>query len=189
MYKKNLLLISFLFLITGCATTYTYDNQQFSSAEKALAAQQTLFTSIEENINVFDKEKFQKILLLTPSKETCEALGITKTGAPKKEILDYISSVLTRDYAKFGDYLRKSKLSNVTNSKIVDYPKTESRQYVNQYDAVIYLHMLSPSQISWYLVTKDMEPTIISMDPMAKDVNEKIASWLNAINTSTTENT
>lgn len=187
MYNKKIIFISFLFLLTGCATTYTYDNQPYSSAEKALAAQQALFRSIEESVDVFETEKFQKVLFLTPSKETCEALGITKTGAPKKGILDYISSVLTRDYEKFGDYFRKSKLSNVTNSKVVDYPKAESRQYVDQYDAVIYLHMLSPSQISWYIVAKNEEPTIISMDPMAKNANEKIASWLNAINDFTTE--
>lgn len=182
MFKQGVAIVLFLVYLTGCATSYSYDNQTYKTADDALAAQQTNFQILEKSVEVIGSENFDKVLVLTPSQETSGALGVTKTGAPKKEAIDYVSSILSRDYAKFSDYVRKSQISKFTEGKVVDYPKTESTKYVEQYDAVIYLHMLSPSQVSWYILTKGNEPRVISMDPMAKNGKEKIASWLKAIN-------
>ena len=128
-------------------------------------------------------------IVVTPSKETCEALGITRKGHPQKEIIDYLGNHLESEYAYFAKYLKKRNLFAKVDSVIVDFPKVYSQKVQSKYDAVIYLHQVSPGNAGWYLlVGSNNQPKSIYMDPIADTGHKRVESWLSNIENITKEN-
>jgi hypothetical protein len=69
-----------------------------------------------------------KAVVITPSKSTCEALGITRKGAPAHEFIDYLGTEQERGYAYFAKYLDKAQVFSSVDSKIVDHPESAARE-------------------------------------------------------------
>jgi len=121
-------------------------------------------------------------IVITPSKETCEALGVTKSGAPRQEFIDYAATNEQYEFANFYKYLEKSKAFSRVESRIVDHPLLEARNVSASYVATIYLHMVSPSQVGWYMLTPGAkEPKQINFDATAAPGAPKINSWIKSI--------
>jgi len=179
----TLLLALSLIVITGCGTKYSFNNQTYKKPEQALQAHKDYLNKIESELKVSDSKPTGKVLIVTPSKKTAESLGITRTGQPGKEIIDYLGSYLENDYSHFSRFLTKSNLFETVEPVIDDFPKNYANKKKGDYDATIYLDMKSPTQISWFVMfSPEHEAKPIVIDSMAEQGSPKIQSWIDNIN-------
>lgn len=176
-------LIALLSFLAGCASYYySYLGVKHKTPERALAAQAEYLESIERDITRLPTPSANSALVLTPSRSTVEALGVTRTGSPKQELVDYIATTSMRDYSAFGGYLRASGAFFQVSSRVVDFPQMEAKRERENFDAVIYLHAKSPSQVGWFVVTpNDKTPSPIIFDALSADGAPRIDSWVRSI--------
>ena len=176
----NLLIAGSVIFMLGCGTQYTFNNQSYTKPSEALAAHSNFSTNIETGIKpITDSPIASSVMVVTPSKETCQKLGITKTGSPSKEMMDYLGEYLKSDFAYFNKYIQKSELFTSVEHKIVDFPAKFVKDLDKKYDAVVYLDMVSPSQASWYLLSSNSDkPQQINFDNIAAPGLPKVNSWL-----------
>lgn len=176
--RNCLSLASVLFLLTGCIT-FTYNNQSYRSAEAALAAHDNDLAAYKNQINESTIKIPGTALVVTPTKKTTKALGITTKNSPPPEIIDYLGEYLEKDFSTFAEFLRESQVFDEVVLRIVDFPPVYAKDKINDYAAVIYLHMISPSQKSWYLINSRNEyPQQINFDNLSNTGSERINSWI-----------
>lgn len=185
-FKKvvlGVLTLTAAIFLSGCATTYSFNNQTYKSADTAIQAHQDFLNSILPQIKpVVETAKIKKVLIVTPTKATCEKLGITKTGSPKREILDYLGTYLKNDFAFHQKFLEKSNMFEVIEHEYAEIPRNAAKNKVGEYDFVVYLDMISPQQISWYITSAEGSDKQINIDNMAPVGSARIQSWLSDIN-------
>jgi hypothetical protein len=175
---KRLVLLVMLSTIFGCAN-FTYNNKTYSSAADALVAQGTYLSEIESKIAPSTKKYNKTALVVTPSRKTCEALGVTSKGHPSNELIGYIADTLTNDYRRFSVYIIKRSMFDSVKAVVDDFPKATAEEAKNQYDVVIYMNLISPSQAGWFAMTKpDYNPQQINFSTIAESGASKIESWL-----------
>lgn len=168
--------------LSGCSTNYSFNNQNYSKASDALAAHTKFLDEIKQNITIKPSTLPGSVMIITPSKETCEAVGITRTGTPKKEMTAYLGEFLESDYAYFSKFLSASKAISTVESKITDFPIKDAHALSGKYSAVIYLHILSPTQVGWYMLKPGSnQPIQINMDAKAAPGAPKIDSWIDSV--------
>ena len=181
-FIKVFLLVLTIPLISGCGVKYTFNNKTYSSAESGLAAQQKFFQEIESKIKPSNKNFAGKAIIITPSKKTCKALGIKRTGHPTEDIINYIANAFVADTSYFGNYIKSNNLFDSIHSVIDDYPKQYANKIKNDYIATIYLHMVSPDQIGWFIMVSPQNiPKQINFDNTADPGYPKIQSWLDNV--------
>jgi hypothetical protein len=174
----------FALCLGGCGNTYTFNNQSYSSSEAALTAHAKYLEDIEADIVPIDNQPNGTAVIITPSKKTCEALGITRTGHPKEELVTYLGEYLEDDYAYFGNFLIKGNVFKSVEHEITDFPQQRARALNNKYSATIYLELLSPTQSSWrIIIPPESKSEQINMDGSAKPGAPQIQSWINDIHT------
>lgn len=176
-------LTAVLALLAACASNYySYLGVKHKTPERALAAQAEYLEGIERDITRLPAPVGNSALVLTPSMSTIEALGVTRTGSPKQELVDYIATTSLRDYSTFGGYLTASGAFSQLSSRVVDFPQMEAKRERGNFDAVIYLHMKSPSQVSWFIITPNNKtPSPINFDAMSAAGASRIDSWVRSI--------
>jgi len=181
--KKSIFIpATLMLLLSGCAHTYTFNNQTFSSPTDALTAHKQYLETIENELTPYKATPKGKAVIITPSKKTCEALGIKRTGQPAQELIDYLGKFQEEDYHFFYRFLLKSNLFISVDSLVEDFPVQATNRVKNNYDIIIYLDMRSPTQISWMLIyPPNNKPQQINTDKLAKTGTPKIKSWLDDI--------
>ena len=180
-FYKYFLLVIFL-TVTSCAHQYSFNNKSYTSPNEALDAHKAYLQEIQNNIIPNSSVPKKKAIVITPSKNTCEALGITRKGSPTKDMIDYLGNFLEDDYAFFSNYLLKSNLFSSVDSAINDFPVQYANKVKKDYSATIYLDMKSPNQISWFImVPPEYTPKQLHFDNMAENGAPKIQSWINGI--------
>lgn len=182
--KKILCLAASLVLLSlsGCATMrYTFDGESYRSSADALAAQKDHLDKLLTDIKIRDTTIDAKVMVLTPAPATIEALGIKRTGTPKQELIDYITKFSVADQQLFVDALRKSKLFNQVESRVAEHTLKEARIAEDKYAAVIYFHLVSPTQVGWYLIKAGVDaPVQINSNTTAKGV-PRMESWIDSV--------
>jgi len=172
----------FFVLLSGCRHQYTFNNNSYSSPEKALNAHHKYLEKIEKDLKSVSSTPKGNAVIITPSKKTCEALGIKRRGHPTEDMINYLGKYIEEDFAFFSNFLIKSNLFTSVEHIIDDYPLQYVNKVKNNYFATIYLDMKSPSQISWFiLVPPKNKPKQLNFDKMADNGAPKIQSWLNGI--------
>jgi hypothetical protein len=167
--------------LSGC-NSYRFNNQNYSNASDALAAHSKYLEETKQNISIRKATIPGKVMVITPTKETCEAVGITRTGTPKKELTAYLGEFMESDYAYFSKFLSASRAFSNVESRIADYPIKDAHALSGKYSAIIYLHILSPSQIGWYVLKSGShQPIQINIDAKAAPGAPKIDSWIDNI--------
>jgi len=181
MAKSLFIPVTLILLLSGCGNTYTFNNKVYGTPEDALAAHKEFLVDVQNELKPYETPSAGKAVIITPSKKTCAALGVTRKGQPAQELVDYIGQDLSLDYAFFSNFLRTSNLFTTVDSIVVDYPLQAVNKVKNDYDVIIYLNIQSPTQIGWFLITpQDNKPRAINMDNLAKNGAPKIQSWLDA---------
>lgn len=169
-------------LLSGCVTHYSYDNISYASPKEALDAHSVALEKIVSDLKPINSNPNGNAVIVTPSKTTCEALGVTRKGAPSQDLINYIGSSLEMDFAFFSKFLVKSNLFNSVNPVIDEFPLQYVNKVKNDYSATIYLDMKSQEQIGWFvIIPPDNVPKQINFDKMAEKGAPKIQSWLNDI--------
>lgn len=164
--------------LSGCAS-FTYNNEKFSSASAAYAAQKTRLESVKDNIAVVSPTIAGTLLVITPSKATIEAVGITRRGSPSQELVDYVAQITATDAEYMAKHIAASKAFASVEGRVSDYPLKEARKESGRYTAVMYLHMLSPAQVGWYLMKSNGDdPIQINSDATAEAGAPKINSLI-----------
>ncbi len=175
---KLIVLLVLLSTVFGC-TNFTYNNKTYSSAADALVAQGSFLSEIESKIRPSTKRYNKTVLVVTPSRKTCEALGVTSTGHASSELVGYVADTLTNDYRKFSDYIIKRKMFDSVKSAVDDFPKVAAEEAKNQYDVVVYMNLISPNQAGWFAMTKpDYNPQQVNFSTIAEPGAPKVESWL-----------
>lgn len=171
-----------LILMLCSCVRYTFNNNTYNAPEPALAAHQEYMATIENQIEPLAEASDKNLLVVTPSKKTCEAQGISRKGHPKPEQIDYLGRYLEAEYAHFAEYMRKRNLFKTVNTAKSDFPKAEAREMAAEYQAVLYLHQAGPGRAAWYLMTEPQYEEIqIHFDATAEGGYQKVLSWLNNI--------
>lgn len=178
-YTKGFLFAVSLTMLGGCASIrYTFNNENYNSGADALAAQTIYIDKLLADVKVRDKSINAKVLVISPNQVTIEALGIKRTGTPKQEIIDYIKESSEKDFQSFGRALKKSMAFTQVELKVSEHPLKDARQEAGRYAAVVYLHLVSPTQMGWYMIKgEDGQPTNFSADPITKGA-ERSESWI-----------
>jgi hypothetical protein len=165
-------------LLAGCAS-YTYNNEKFRSAEDAYASQKVRLDSIKGSIAIVSPTINGSLLVIAPSKTTFAAVGITRKGSPGDQLVEYVARISATDAEYMAQYFSASKAFSSVDGRVSDYPLKDARKESDKYTAVLYLHMLSPSQIGWYLLTPtDDEPIQVNFDATAAPGPDKINSLI-----------
>jgi len=180
-FIKHLVLLVMLSTIFGC-TNFTYNNKTYSSPEDALVAQGKYLSEIETKITPSPKKYDKTALVVTPSRKTCEALGVTSKGHASTELVGYVADTLTNDYRKFSDYIIIRNMFASVSSVIDDFPKVAADDAKNQYDVVVYMNLISPNQAGWFAMVKpDYNPQQINFSTIAEPGAQKVESWLDSL--------
>lgn len=175
--------VVFIVLLNGCANNYTFNNNSYTSPESALSAHKEFLQEIEKNINSVSSTPKGNAVIITPSKKTCEALGIKRTGQPTEDMIDYLGKNLEQDFGFFSKFLIKSNIFKSVTPIVDDFPLQYANKVKSDYSATIYLDMKSPSQISWYImVSPENIPKQLNIDKMAENGAPKIQSWIVDVN-------
>ncbi|MBK7414123.1 MAG: hypothetical protein IPJ38_02385 [Dechloromonas sp.] len=171
-----------LLALSGCVTTkYTFNGESYRSSPDALAAQKVFLDKLLAEIKSRDNTIDAKVLVVTPAASTIEALGIKRTGTPKQEQIDFMTQFTVSDQLFFVDALKKSKLFKQVESRVAEHTLKEARLAEEKYSAVIYFHLVSPTQGGWYLIKSGIDaPTQINSDAIAKGA-PRIESWIDSI--------
>jgi len=182
--KKLLYIAAAFALLTlaGCATTrYTFNGESYRSGTDALAAQKDYLDKLLTEIKSRDNTIDTKVLVVLPAPTTIEALGIKRTGTPKQELIDYLTQFTVSDHQFFVDALRKSKLFKQVDLRVAEHTLKEARMAEDRYSAVIYYHLVSPTQFGWYLIKPNVDtPAQINSDAIAKGA-PRIESWIDSV--------
>lgn len=183
-FKKIILVGALAVFVAGCARDrYTYNNEDFSTPADALAAQAVHVDGLLKNIKVRDQSIDAKILVVTPTQSAHVALGITRKGSPKQEMIDYMGQSSERSFQAMGQALQKSKTFTQVDVTLAEHTLKAARQQIGNYSAVVYFHLLSPTQYGWYLLKQNNEtPIQINLDPLAKGA-DRVESWIASIET------
>ena len=169
-------------LTAGCTTTFTYNGASYRSADAALAGQREHLKQVLSQITPAATTIPGAALVIVPTPQTLEALGITRKGSPPKEIIDFLVSSMGVDYGQFPEYLRAAKIFRSIDYRAVDPTALEARQVASNYAATIYLQLLSPTQVAWFLLKPDGgPPTEIHFDGTAASGAPRINSWLQRV--------
>ena len=180
-YLNVLAVTALSLLLAGCAT-YSYNNEKFSTASEALSAQGKYLGSVANGISAEPTSISGTVVVITPSKDTCAALGVVRRNSPPLEFVDYVAATLANYFAAFATFLERSRAFTGVEGRVVDQPLLEARQVSANYVATIYLQMLSPTQVGWYLLTPDAkEPRQINFDATAAEGLPKVTSWVRSI--------
>jgi hypothetical protein len=170
-------------LLSGCGHQYTFNNKSYSSPEGAHDAHREYLKKIESGIKPVSSTPRGNAVIITPSKNTCAALGITRKGHPTEDITNYLGQYLEEDYAFFSNCLVKSNIFSSVEHVIDDYPLQYANKVKSNYSATIYLDMKSTSQVSWFiLIAPENLPIQLHFDKMADKGVPKAISWINDIN-------
>lgn len=169
-------------LLGGCAgTRYTYQGESYSSSDSALAAQKSYLKQLVSEVKPRDRSIDAKVLLLTPSLSTVSALAINRTGTPRQEVVDYVAKATVADLEVMGDVLKQSKLFSLVEAQTVEHTLKEARLSEEKYSAILYFHLISPSQSGWYLLKPGLaSPRQINFDALAKGT-PRLESWVSNI--------
>lgn len=179
------LVVVFFFLVTlgACSgNQFSYNAQKYPSARVAYDAQYVHIDSIAKDIRAVPQRISGDAVVITPSRTTIEALGMTRTGSPKRQFVEYVAVTTERDYESFSRYLDASGAFSTVDSMVVDFPQKDAREVRARYAATIYLHMKSPTQIGWFLLTPTSKsPKPISFDSLSAFGSARIDSWVQSI--------
>ena len=179
---SNLFLAVSLLFLFGCGTQYNFNNRSYKKPELALQAHEEYLKKIEAELEPTKSQPSGKAIIITPSKKTSEALGITRTGHPDEKMINYLGQYLTNDYSYFTNFLKKGNLFESVEHIVDDFPKSYANKVKGDYRATIYLDMKSPTQISWMIMTNpEGKAEQIVLDSMAENGAPKIQSWLSDI--------
>ncbi|MCK5311908.1 MAG: hypothetical protein KAJ62_07360 [Desulfobacteraceae bacterium] len=173
-------------LLSSCVVQhqYTFNKKSYTSSESALNAHRDYLVKIENELKPISSIPKGNAIIITPSKKTCEALGINRQGHPTEEMINYLGTYLEEDYAFFSKFLIKSNLFTSVNHVINDYPIQYAKNVKNNYSATIFLSMKSPSQTSWMImVFPENEPKQIHIDQQAENGSQIVQSWIKSIKT------
>ncbi len=181
MKLRHGLLCALLLLLGGCVT-YTYNGGSYHSADEALAAQQQFNDQTLAHVTRLKHADPGTALVILPSRSTIEANGVTRTGTPDHKVIDYVVTLLSNDYSYFPRYLEASGAFAKVENRVVDYPLREAHDAQGKYAAVVYLHMISPQQVGWFVLKPGAQaPTAVNFDTMAQAGAPRIDSWVKGV--------
>ncbi len=168
-------------LLSGCST-YSYNGETYHSPDDAVAAQRQFEEKTLANIAILARTNPGTAIVIIPSKSTIEATGVTRKGSPEKKYVDFVANELNSDYEYFPKYLQASKAFSVVEARVVDHTTQEARRVAAGYAATVYLQMLSPDQVGWYLLTPNSSaPIEVHFDGTAQPGAPKVDSWVRSI--------
>jgi hypothetical protein len=185
-FKLRLFKIVFCFVLllimTGCANTYKYKGENFSSPEEGLVAQKKDLDDIKSQITPTDKKHGGTAAVVIPTLETFIALGIKKTGNPKQELTDYVGKSLVASYSLMYDCLNQRKIFDKVTLIEDKFPIPMAKKIIAEYDVVIYLNLAGPEQAQWFMkVAPNYKNISLDFDKSKAVGAPRVLSWLENI--------
>lgn len=166
----------------GCGNTYKYKGQNFHSPEEALNALRIDLYAVKSQITPTPKKRGGTAAVVIPTFETFVALGVKKTGNPKKELSDYIGKFLVLSSSAMYDFIDQRKIFNKVTLIEDNYPIPAVKKIIAEYDVVIYLDLVSPEQAQWFMrVTPDYKIMPLNSDKSKAVGYPRTLSWLENI--------
>lgn len=181
--KRTLSIVVIILLLPACSSYYfSYNGKKYRSADAALAGQQTYIEEVKSEITVLPNQYPGTVVVITPTISTWEALGITRTGSPKKILVDYIAKTNDENHAVFAQYLEAAGVFDRVESKLADFPHMEAKKLQENYAATIYLQIKSPTQMGWFMFTpSSTSPVQVNFDTLAAPGAPKVDSWIQSV--------
>ena len=169
----------------GCsaASRFEMNTEIFLTAEEALSAHDTLLDEIDQQIVRRASPATDRLFFVTPTKEIVRERGVdVEPGAPESDI-EYTTQVLYDDNKHFGTFIEVAGLAGQLLREESDNPKARAEEMKRDYDAIVYLEIISPTESGWYLITMP-DNTTTPIEFGIDDSNSrypKIKGWLNSL--------
>ncbi len=170
-----LVVLFIVFISSGCAT-YTFNNVNYDTPEKALSAQAQLQKEISDQITPTDTPINGSVVVILPSDSLIlkEYVQVKGKGTPSKDksnpLLNYVITSFKSSMGFLADYLIKRKL--FTDVKVIDSENLENADFSE--DFAIYATKEGP-----VLKKKGLRDSIpIHFNPNPKlTPKERIMDW------------
>ncbi len=135
-------------LLSGCATTYKYENHEYTSAEAALSAvrrdMQSQLASIQPGVPLAASAD-----IYIPDRQRIAARGVVTTGAVRPGVIEYVTEVLFLGFEVVADSLDRARVFERLNISVSSDPAYAAG--ASQSDYAIWLDLRDPSTAQWYL--------------------------------------
>ena len=171
-----------LLILIGCVNTYKYKDHNYHSQEEALASLKYDLYEVKSQILPTKNKRGGVAAIVIPTFETFIALGVKKRGNPKQELIDYIGKYLVVSNRVVYDFIDQRKIFNKVTLIEDNYPIPVVKKIMAEYDAVIYLDLVSPEQAQWFMrVTPDYKNMPLNSDTSKAVGVSRTLSWLENI--------
>ena len=149
-----------------------------------MAAQKAHLDKISDMISAAGSPQGGTAAFIIPSLETCTALGVTKRGNVRQELVDYIGKAVYNEFLSMGAYLNRRKIFKSVAIIEDNYPVPAAKKTITAYDAVIYMDLAAPDQRQWFLrAAPEYKITPVNSDKSKEAGLPRMISWLDDIET------
>lgn len=177
----TLLIVCLILFVGGCAT-FNYNNKTYYSSEEALKAQTDRIKELHSKIGPTATKAGGSLLLVTPSYDTCVALGIQRRGVPSQEAIDYLGKYMMKELESVGDVIKRRQIFDTVETRSEKYPEIYAKKNTNKYDAVIFFIISGAKRNQWIVMaTPDYKEVPVLFDRSIPAGSERLISWLDNI--------
>lgn len=174
------IIITIIFLY-GCISqsVYGYKGAQYASSEAALQAQRDDINQMIAEIKPTNNPLSGKALVVLPSRRLIESKAIKLlTGSLSRHWIEHLLTAVELENDARAEALKRRKIFEEIAVTKSDQPETVTSP---NYNFIIYLKLMSPDQMQWYLKTSSTNKSFPIYSDQSLPGMQQIFFWLDYI--------
>ena len=170
---RLVILVIVLSSAAGCATTWTYGEQQYETSEQALEAARMDMQRNVDSVPRRDRPIAGSLIVYTPSLAWSRQTVVTTGNASEEQIL-YVASVMYHGFYGMGEAVQRSGL--FTSTQIREFSSTNPIEH-SESDYLLWLQLDGPDKLQW-MISRGNDTSSATRIFTLADPNERVIRFV-----------